>query len=91
MTAPQTPPLSAEDAREAALASMCTFEGPHGPGECAVCDAFRAGWKAWRPVFDWTVVPMTEDRAVEAAWERGLSAARAYARTLAKEAADGND
>lgn len=79
MTAPQTPPLSAEDAREAREAAWfrwserdCAKRTPYG-------EAFREGW---RDAHD----PPSGPRWP--AYLAGRRAARAYARTLAKGDAD---
>lgn len=86
MTAPQTPPLSAEDARERQcrmhLARCCAH------GDPLIREAFEAGWAGANeaPPLPWlyrTWRPM-----VAAAHRAGRRAARAYARTLAKEDAD---
>lgn len=84
MTATQTPPLSAEDAREAALNRYFARRDM----TARVDDTFRAGWDTANedpplPNIYRAVMPKFAE-----AHKAGRAAALAYARTLAKEVAD---
>lgn len=90
MTAPQTPPLSAEDAREAALAGYLRAFGvfyaePCNYAGCIICVSFRAGWES--SIAGPTRRTLAVVRSlVDGQFRAGRRAALAYARTLAKEA-----